>query len=1037
MKGPNLSEWSVRNGVLTRYFIALLLVAGILSYFKLGQNEDPAFTFRTMLVSARLPGATALQVEAQLTDRMEHALQSTPWVDTLRSYSKPGEATLIVALKGAVPPGKVPDIWYDVRKRVRDIAHTFPAGTQGPFFDDDFGETDGALFALAGDGFSDAELKTWADRVRHTLLRVPDVKRVNLYGEREERVFIELDQQRLAASGVTLPQVIGALAQQNAIEPAGAVSIDGFRLPVRVSGQFDAVDDIADLRLSIPTADGLKTLRVGDFAMVARGFANPATQAMRFNGSPVIGVGVIMAPGGDMLRLGNALTDHSRRISEWLPAGMRLEQVANQPRVVNRAVMEFMQTLAEALLIVLVVSFVSLGLKRDPWRVDMWPGLVVALTIPLTLSITFLIMWMLDIDLQKVSLGALIIALGLLVDDAIIAVEMMVRKLEEGADRLTAATEMYRVAGGPMLTGTLVIVAGFLPVGFAQSTAGEYTFSIFAVNAIALLVSWVVAVTFTPYLGELLLKTPALKSAHVGPSDVYDSRGYNQVRALLNFCIMRRWWVIGITLVVFVVSIFAFKLIPQQFFPDSAREELVVDLWMPEGSSFEATSDAAARVEAFLASDVNRADVASVATWVGRGSPRFYLPFDQQLGHANLAQLIVLARNVDGRNALRERLRVFAAEQLPDVRARVYPLSAGPPVAYPVQFRVVGPDAGKVREYADAVAEIMRADPDLAGVNDDWNEPIRVVRLDVDQARARALGVSSSQIAVTVQTVLSGTAVGTFRDGDKAILIEARQPEANRLSLEELASLQVRTHSGKSVPLSQLARIRFVWEPGIVWRLGREPAMTVQADVVDGVQGPAVSVRLQPAIQMLQARLDPEYRIVAAGTIQESLAAQASIDVNMPFMVAAVLTLLMIQLRSLSLSLMVLVTAPLGLIGATATLLAFGAPFGFVATLGVVALAGMIMRNSVILLDQIERAIGEGGAPHAAIVEAAVMRFRPIMLTAGSAVLAMIPLTRSIFWGPMAVAIMGGLVVATVLTLFFLPALYAAWFNVPVPEHAD
>ena len=1032
MRGPNLSAWSVRQGVLTRYFIVLLLVTGVWSYFKLGQNEDPDFTFRIMLVSARLPGATTLQVEEQLTDRLERAIQATPWVDKLRSYSKPGEAVILLTLDGAVPPEKVPGIWYDVRKRVGDIEHSLPPGTLGPFFNDDFGNTFGAVYALAAPGFSEAERRHWADRVRHALLRVSDVKRVDLFGEREERVFIELDQQRLAATGVTLPQVVRALAQQNGIEAAGQVRAGGFELPVRVSGQFDSVADIADLRLSVTGDAGVRSLRVGDFAHVRRGEADPPGQLMHFNGQPVTGLGVVMREGGDMIRLGDALEAQRRVIEQWLPAGMVLEQVANQPRVVTSAVVEFMQALAEALVIVLVVSFLSLGLKTRPWRMDYRPGLVVALTIPLVLAISFMLMWAFGIDLHKISLGALIIALGLLVDDAIIAVEMMVRKLEEGADRLTAVSETYRVTAGPMLTGTLVIVAGFVPVGFAQSQAGEYTFAIFAVNAIALLTSWAAAVLFTPYLGFWLLRTQAIKGGDA-PGEAFDSPGFQRLRRLIRGCVCFRWRVIGLTLAVFVAALVAFQWVPQQFFPDSNREELVVDLWLPEGASIEATRAAAATVERFLAEADNAPLQASVTSWVGRGSPRFYLPFDQQLNHPNLAQMIVLARNVEARDQLKHRLREFLPRALPQVRSRAYLLSSGPPVTYPVQYRVVGPEREQVRAYADAVATIMRGELDLTGVNDDWNEALRSVRLDVDQARARALGVSSAQLAITVQTVLSGMPVGVFRDGDKSILIEARQPSTSRLTLDELGALQVRTDAGLTVPLSQLAHIRFVWEPGVVWRLGREAAITVQADVRDGVQGPDVNKRLAPAIEAVRAGMDPEYRLLVAGEIEESVIAQASIDANMPFLVVCLLTLLMIQLRSLSLSLMVIVTAPLGLIGATAALLAFSAPFGFVATLGVVALAGMIMRNSVILIDQIERGIEEGVPAFDAIVEAAVMRFRPIMLTAGSAVLAMIPLTGSIFWGPMAMAIMGGLLVATALTLFFLPALYAAWFRVDLP----
>lgn len=1034
MRRFNLSAWALRNAALTRYFMAMLLLAGVWSYFHLGQNEDPAFTFRVMVVRASFPGATALQVEQQLTDRIERKLQETPWLDKLRSYSKPGESVVFVTLKGAVPPKDVEGIWYQVRKKIGDIAYTLPPGTRGPFFNDEFGDTYGSIYAFSGDDFGYAELKDWVDRARQELLRVPHVSKVELFGVQDEKIYIEFSHQKFARMGISLPQVVDALVQQNAIEGSGVLSNTQHDIPVRVSGQFDRVEDVQNLMLRVIGSDGPHTIRLGDFATVRRGYADPPRDKMRFNGKEVIGVGVAMDSGGDIIKLGHDLDAAIQHIRGWLPVGIDLEQVANQPRVVEKSVAEFLDTLAEAVVIVLVVSFLSLGLHRHPWRIDMRPGLVVALTIPLVLSITFTFMWAFGIDFQKISLGALIIALGLLVDDAIIAVEMMVRKLEEGYDRFTAASAMFEATAAPMLTGTLITVAGFMPVGFARSTAGEYTFSIFAVNAIALITSWVAAVYFTPYIGHWLLR--ARSHGAGAPQQLFDTPGYRRFRALVDWCVAHRWTVIAATLLAFVLAVIGFRFIPQQFFPDSNREELMVDLWLPEGVSYAATEAETKRFEAFLRRPDIAPDIVNYVSWVARGSPRFYLPLDFQFNHTNFAQVVVLTRDVAARERVKDKIRAAFQNGFPQVRGRVNLLQAGPPVPYPVQFRVTGPNATLVRQYADQVTQLMRADRDTVGVNDNWNEAIRVLSLDLEQDKARALGVSSQRLAQAAQTLLSGTTVGQLRDGDKAIDIVVRQPASERTVLERLMDVNIRAANGQAVPLSQLARLQLVWEPGIVWRHDREPAITVQADVRDGVQGPYVTQRLLPAVALLRNQLEPGYRIEVAGATEESATAQESINANMPLMVVLILTLLMLQLRSFSRTMLVFLTAPLGLIGAATALLVFRAPFGFVATLGVIALAGMIMRNSVILVDQIERDIAAGRSRWDSIVEAAVRRFRPIMLTAAAAILAMIPLTRSIFWGPMAAAIMGGLLVATMLTLLFLPALYAAWFRVRRDEVA-
>jgi len=1019
----NFSAWAIRHASLTRYFLVLLLVGGVFSYFKLGQNEDPSFTFRVMVVSAYLPGATASQVETLLTDRIERKLQELPWLDKLRSYSKPGEAMVFVQVRGDTPPKDIPELWYQVRKKLGDIRHTLPPETLGPFFNDEFGDTYGALYAVRGEGFSYPEMKDAADAARQILLRVPGVAKVDLFGVQDEKIFIEFSHKKFAQMGLSIDAIIAALNAHNAIEPAGALDAPGDTVRLRVSGQYHRLADLENLPIASP---GGAHLRLGDFARITRGLTDPPQTRVRFNGHEVVALGVTMARGGDIIALGENLGQAVSRIARDLPAGLVIEQIADQPRVVKKSVNEFLTTLLEAVVIVLAVSFLSLGLHTRPLRVDMRPGLVVALSIPLVLAITFLFMWMLGIDLQKISLGALIIALGLLVDDAIIAVEMMVRKLEEGFDRVSAASFAYTSTAGPMLTGTLITVAGFLPVGFAQSAAGEYTFSIFAVNAVALMTSWVVAVWFTPYLGTLLLKERPRGEPHA----LFNTPGYQRLRALIDACVTHRKTTILITLLAFALAIAGFGLIQQQFFPDSNREELNIELWLAEGTSYQATDTETRRFEAALKRAEIAPDVVSVVSYIGQGSPRFFLPLDQQLNHSNFAQLIVLTRDLAARERVAATLRHVLDEEFPAVRGRINALPAGPPVPYPVQFQVRGPDAQKVRAIADEVTKIMRADPATFGVNDNWNNPIKVLRLEVDQDKARALGVSSQSISRALQSLLSGVTIGQFREGDQLIPLVMRQPADERDALSKIQDANIPTASGRSIPLMQVVRAELAQEPGIIWRDHREPAITVQSDLKPGFQGPTITERIDPQLDALRAALPPGYRIAIGGASEESAAAQESINAIMPLMLVSVFTLLMWQLKSFSRSMMVFLTAPLGLIGAAFMLVVLQSPFGFVAMLGVIALAGMIMRNSVILIDQIEQDIKAGQDAWTAIVEAAVRRARPIMLTAAAAILAMIPLTGSIFWGPMAVAIMGGLLVATVLTLLFLPAVYAAWFGV-------
>ncbi|KQY08531.1 multidrug transporter AcrB [Massilia sp. Root133] len=1027
MRGFNLSRWALEHIPLTRYLIAALLIGGIISYGKLGQDEDPPFTFRVMVMTAYWPGATSVQMAQQVADKLEQKLQETPHIDKLRSFSKPGETTIIIELKESTPPAEVQGVWYQVRKKVGDIAGTLPPGVIGPFFNDEFGDTYGSIFALSGDGFTYAEMRDYADFVRQQLLAVPLVSKVEQFGVQQEKVNILFSQQKFAQLGIPFEQIVNQIATQNGIESAGVLVTPLENLQVRVTGGLKTAKQLGDLSLRA----GNTTFRLGDFARVERAYEDPPHDKMRFNGKDVIGLGVSMEKGGNIIELGKGLEQTVERIRRQLPVGIELERVSNQPAAVTASVSEFMHSLIEAVVVVLVVSFVALGLHTKPkLRLDVRPGLVVALTIPLVLAITFLFMRVFDISLHKISLGALIIALGLLVDDAIIAVEMMVRKMEEGMSRFDAATFAYTSTAFPMLTGTLITAAGFLPIGLAKSAAGEYTFSMFSVNAIALLVSWVVAVTFTPYIGFILLR---VKPHGEGHHDVFDTPMYQRFRRLVDRCVEWRKTTIVLSLAVFFLGVFGFKFIEKQFFPDSSRPELMVEMWAPEGTSFAVNEALAKKFEAFARA---QPETDSVTSYIGTGSPRFYLPLDQIFPASNVSQFVVLPKNVHQRDALKRKIEDKFKSDFPEVRGRVKLLPNGPPVPYPVQFQVMGPDIGVVRKVADQVKEIMIANPNTVGVNDNWNESVKVLRLELDQDKMRALGVTSQTVRRTIATLLSGTTVGQFRESNRLIDIVVRQPLDERSNMSVLANTNVPTPSGRAVPLSQLARIEFVWEPGVVQRYGREWAIMVQSDVVEGVQGPTVSDQVNAKLDVLRAKLPAGYRIKLEGAAANSSTAEESISANVPLVLFIVFTLLMLQLHSFSRAVMVFLTGPLGIAGAAMGLLVFNAPFGFVANLGVIALFGMVVRNSVILVDQIEKDIAAGHPAWEAIVESAVRRCRPILLTAAAAALAMIPLSRSVFWGPMAIAIMGGLLVATALTLLFLPALYAAWFRVKRPVRA-
>ncbi|HEY0956067.1 MAG TPA: efflux RND transporter permease subunit [Roseateles sp.] len=1033
-EGFNVSRWALEHPALTRYLMVVLMVMGFAAYFQLGQDEDPPFTFRAMVIQAFWPGATAQQMADQVTDKIEKTLQEVNHADKIRSYTKPGESLTVFQLKDNTPPKEVPDLWYQVRKKIGDMRSTLPQGVLGPVFNDEFGDVYGSIYALSADGFSREELREHADRVRQALLQVKDVAKVEIFGIQPEKLFIEVSQKRLAQLGLDFSQVLNQIGAQNAVEGAGLLNAGSANFQVRVQGQFNSPQALADvpIRAVNPSTGQASQFRLGDIAEIKRAYVDPPATKVRHQGREVLALGVSMAKGGDIIAMGKALGATLKAIERDLPAGVQLEQVQDQPKAVSTSVGEFVRVLIEAVVIVLAVSFISLGLHTRPLRIDVWPGLVVAITIPLVLAITFVTMFYWGVGLHKISLGSLIIALGLLVDDAIIAVEMMVRKLEEGYDKMHAATYAYDATAMPMLTGTLITAVGFLPIGLAKSTVGEYTFAIFAVTAASLVISWLVSVYFVPYLGALLLKAKPAADGEV--HELFDTPFYNRFRGVVRWCVENRWKTIGVTLLVFVLGLLGMGRVQQQFFPDSSRPEVLVDLWLPEGSTMQETEALAKRFEARM---LKEPGIATVTGWVGSGVPRFYLPLDQIFPQVNVTQYILLPKGLAEREELRQRLPLVLAEEFPEARGRVKLLPNGPPVPYPVQFRVTGADPKVVRDWADKAKDILRANPDMRGVNDNWNENVKILRLHVDQDKARALGVTSQSLAQASRTLLSGTVVGQYREADKLIDIVLRQPLNERAVITDLANANLPTTSGRTIPMTQIAKVQFDWEPGVMWREGRNYAVTVQGDVAEGLQGATVTKAVWPQLDELQKQMPTGYHIEIAGAVEESSKGQGSIAAGVPIMLFITFTLLMLQLQSFSRAMLVFLTGPLGIAGVAMALLLLNRPFGFVALLGVIALMGMIMRNSVILIDQIEQDRARGVPDWSAIVESAVRRFRPIVLTAAAAVLAMIPLSRSVFWGPMAVAIMGGLIVATVLTLLALPAMYAAWFRVVRPEEEE
>ncbi|MBY5760613.1 efflux RND transporter permease subunit [Rhizobium leguminosarum] len=1006
----NLSRWAIGHPSIARFLFGLIIITGVLGLMRMGQREDPEFTFRVMVVQAIWPGASIQEMEDQVVNKIERKLQETPHIDWVKSYTRAGSAIITLQVKGDTNSEEVADAFYQVRKKVGDISSELPQGLLGPYFNDEFGDTFITLHSISGDGYSYPELKKFAIQARDMLLTTPGVEKAVIIGDQPEKIYIDVSSKALAERGLTILDLQNAIKGQNNVDPAGSVDTGLRSVRISVEGDVKKAADIRELSLRA----GGQVTRLGDIATVSSGLEDPYQRKYRFNGHDSVQVGVVMAKGFNVTDVGKGVEATYQRFEEALPYGVAVDQIANQPDVVTDAVSEFMHALGEALIIVLVVSFVSIG-----WR----SGLVIAIAIPLVLAATFALMYELGIDLQRISLGALIIALGLLVDDAMIVVEMMERKLEEGLVKIEAASFAYSSTAFPMLTGTLITTAGFIPVGFAASTAGEYVRSLFYVVGIALVTSWFVAVYFTPWLGYMILK----QRHHAGKHhDAFDTGFYRRLRGTVGWAVRHRVIVLLLTLGTFVTSLWAFQFIPQNFFPQSSRPEILVDLWLPEGTSIKEVEVQAKALEAKMMDDP---DKRFIATYIGEGAPRFFLPLDQQLRNPNFAQLLVMANDEPARERLIVKLRTILAEDFPDIRGKVDRLFLGPPTGWPVQMRVMGPDRQEVREIADQVKARFQANPMLGAIHDDWLEEVPGMKLVIDQDRARALGVTSQRVRQMLQTAMSGAALDDFRDGEETVSIVAREPDASRSLLSAVNSVYVPTDFGGFVPVSQVAKVVPVMEQGIEWRRNRLPTITVRATLPDDVQPNDVVMKMYADMKDLRDNLPAGYNVEIQGGAEDAAESQMSIAAKAPIMLAVIIVLLMIQLQHFGKAMLVLATGPLGIIGAAAALLISGAPFGFVAILGVIALLGIIMRNSIILVDQIDQDIKAGMHRQEAIVGAAVRRFRPIMLTALTAVLALIPISRGVFWGPLAYAMMGGILVATVLTILVLPAGYALFFG--------
>lgn len=1018
MKRFNLSAWAVSHPTLVLFLMIILAAAGFFSYEKLGRAEDPFFTVKVVNVSVMWPGATSQEMQMQVADPIEKKLQELPFFDKVQTYSKPGFTAMQVSFKDSTSPKDVPYLFYLLRKKLVDVQGELPSGILGPVVNDEFSDVDSILYMMTGDGANYAQLKKVAEGFRQRLLKVPGVTKIDLYGTQDERIFVEFSHAKLATLGITPQALFDSLAKQNNVTPAGTVESSSQRVPLRVTGALDGVKAVAET----PVESNGRVFRLGDIAIVSHGYVDPPSFVVRQEGKPALGIGVVTAKGANILELGKEVQKATAEFLKAVPQGVDIQQIADQPKVVEHAVGEFVHSFVEALAIVLFVSFVALG-----WRT----GIVVALSVPLVLGIVFIVMNAMSLDLHRITLGALIIALGLLVDDAIIAVEMMVVKMEQGWDRMKAASFAWESTAFPMLTGTLVTAAGFLPIGFANSAVGEYAGGIFWIVAISLVASWFVAVIFTPYIGVKLLPNVKVHQNH-DPHAIYETRMYRGLRSVVQWCVDHRIKVVAATVGVFVASIVAFGHVQQQFFPLSERPELFLQLRLPEGTAFNVTEKAVKQAEGLLKGDD---DIQTYTAYVGQGSPRFWLGLNPQLPNEAFAEIVILAKNVEARERVKAKIEQAAADgALNEARVRVDRFNFGPPVGFPVQFRVIGPDANKVRDIAYQVRDVMRQNKNVKDVQLDWNEQSPYLKLAVDQDRARALGLTPQDVSQALAMLISGAPVTTIRDGIEKVGVVARAVPSERLDLGRVGDLTITTRNGVAVPLQQIAKIEYAHEEPILWRRNRDMAITVRSDVVDGVQAPDVTNQISPKLKDIQAHLEPAYRIEPGGAFEESAKGNASIFILFPVMVMVMLTLLMIQLQSFSRLFLVFLTAPLGIVGASLGLNVANQPFGFVALLGLIALAGMIMRNAVILVDQIESDVASGLTRREAIVEATVRRARPVVLTALAAILAMIPLSRSAFWGPMAITIMGGLFVATFLTLLYLPGLYALWFRKTLEE---
>lgn len=1006
----NLSRWAIGHPSIARFLFGLIIAMGVLGVMNMGQKEDPDFTFRVMVVQSIWPGASIDDMQNQVVNKIERKLQETPHLDWVKSYTRAGFAITTVQVKGDTNSEEVADAFYQVRKKIGDIKQDLPSGLLGPYFNDEFGDTFITMHAIVGEGYSYPELKQFAIQARDMLLATPGVEKAVILGDQPQKIFIDVSSKALAERGLTVVDIQNALAGQNNVDPAGSVETAERSVRISVEGDVTTPEDIRELRLRA----GSQVIRLGDIATVKEGLEDPYQRKFRFDGQDSVQLGVVMANGFKVTDVGHDIEATYHRFEETLPVGVSVHQISNQPEVVTEAVGEFTKALMEALVIVLIVSLISIG-----WR----SGIVIAIAIPLVLAATLAIMYYMGIELQRISLGALIIALGLLVDDAMIVVEMMERKLEEGLHRIDAASFAYSSTAFPMLTGTLITTAGFIPVGFAESTAGEYVRTLFYVVGIALVTSWFVAVYFTPWLGYMILKQRAHAGTH---HDAYDTRFYHRLRSTVGWAVRHRIIVLTLTLAAFFGSLWSFQFIPQSFFPQSSRPEILVDMWLPEGTAIEEVERQAKALETKILADQ---DKTFVATYIGEGVPRFFLPLDQQLRNPNYAQLLIMSKNEDARERLIVKLRQILAEDFPTVRGKVDRLFLGPPTGWPVQMRVIGPDKAEVRRIADQVKERYHQQPLFGSIHDDWMEPVPAMKLVIDQDRARALGVSSQRVRQMLQTAVSGAPIDDFRDGEETVSIVVREPDATRSLLSAVQSVYVPTDFGGFVPVSQIAKVEPVLEQGIEWRRDRLPTITVKATLPDGVEPTQMALNFYNSIADLRASLPAGYKIEIQGGAEDSAESQASIAAKAPIMLLVILVLLMVQLQHFGKAMLVLATGPLGIIGAAMALLVTGAPFGFVAILGVIALLGIIIRNSIILIDQIDQDIAAGMARSEAIVGAAVRRFRPIMLTAMTAVLALIPISRGVFWGPLAYAMMGGILVATVLTILVLPAGYALFFG--------